>query len=209
MADEIVSRGRGRPSAKSTKFVRSCSFRPRWKRCSNAPRLPAVRIASSECGIIWGADAAPGSHWPHDEHQPGRFDRWLGAAALKFSRRDSQNWIGRTLNFAASLRGAASTSYAQHAIAEADFRNRRARHIVYGHTHCAETVPLEASPCRRLRAESNLLQRGCCRRSYQPMQMFTGSHEWPPATPSRCSASIKATNAAADPRKPGPARWPR
>ena len=31
--------------------------------------------------------------------------------------------------FVNDLRGAASTSYAPHAIAEADFRNRRARHI--------------------------------------------------------------------------------
>lgn len=99
------------------------------------------------------------------------------AAALKFSRRDSQNWIGRTLNFAASLRGAASNSYAQHAIAEADFRNRRARHIVYGHTHCAETVPLDASHADGYVLNQTYFNAGCCRRSYQPMQMFTGSHE--------------------------------
>src|SRR5207237_10292814 len=32
------------------------------------------------------------------------------AAALKFSRRDSQNWVGRTLSFMAGLRGAGSMS---------------------------------------------------------------------------------------------------
>ncbi len=32
-----------------------------------------------------------------------------------------------------------------HALAEADFRNHRAKHIVYGHTHLNERVPLDAS----------------------------------------------------------------
>ena len=30
-------------------------------------------------------------------------------------------------------------------LTEQDFRNRRAKHIVYGHTHHAENVPLDAS----------------------------------------------------------------
>ena len=45
----------------------------------------------------------------------------------------------------AQLRGADDASYYQHALAEQDFRNRRAKHIVYGHTHYAESVPLDAS----------------------------------------------------------------
>jgi hypothetical protein len=99
------------------------------------------------------------------------------AAALKFARRDTHNWIGRTLNFVNSLRGAASTSYAPQAIAEADFRNRRARHIVYGHTHQPETVPLDASHADGYVLTQTYFNAGCCRRSYQPMQMLTGSHE--------------------------------
>jgi hypothetical protein len=99
------------------------------------------------------------------------------AAALKFSRRDSHNWINRTLCFVNDLRGAASTSYAQHAITEPDFRNRRARHIVYGHTHLAETVPLDASHADGYVLNQTYFNAGCCRRSYQPTQMLTGSQE--------------------------------
>ncbi|HEX3870467.1 MAG TPA: hypothetical protein VHV77_08530 [Pirellulales bacterium] len=36
-------------------------------------------------------------------------------------------------------------SYARHAMGEPDFRNRRAKAIVYGHTHQSETMPLDAS----------------------------------------------------------------
>ena len=99
------------------------------------------------------------------------------AAALKFSRRDSQNWIGRTLAFLAGLRGMTSPSYAQHALAEADFRNRRARHIVYGHTHQYETVPLDASHADGFVLNQTYFNAGCWRRTYQPTQMLAGNHE--------------------------------
>ena len=99
------------------------------------------------------------------------------AAALKFTRRDSQNWIGRTLAFLNSLRGANSSSYAQHALSEADFRNRRARHIVYGHTHQHEIVPLDASHADGFVLNQTYFNAGCCRRTYQPTQMLAGNHE--------------------------------
>jgi hypothetical protein len=99
------------------------------------------------------------------------------AAALKFSRRDSQNWMGRTLAFLASLRGARSLSYAAHAMAEADFRNRRARHIVYGHTHQHEIVPLDASHADGYVLNQTYFNAGCWRRCYQPTQMLAGTHE--------------------------------
>ncbi|HTN76087.1 MAG TPA: hypothetical protein VL096_12600, partial [Pirellulaceae bacterium] len=44
-----------------------------------------------------------------------------------------------------SVRGATSDSYFPQAHSEQEFRNRRSRHIVYGHTHTAETIPLDAS----------------------------------------------------------------
>jgi hypothetical protein len=99
------------------------------------------------------------------------------AAALKFTRRDSQNWIGRTLAFLNSLRGATSSSYAQHALSEADFRNRRARHIVYGHTRQHEIVPLDASHADGFVLNQTYFNAGCCRRTYQPTQMLAGNHE--------------------------------
>ncbi|HRF00029.1 MAG TPA: hypothetical protein PLI18_05895 [Pirellulaceae bacterium] len=65
--------------------------------------------------------------------------------ALKFSHRRIGDWAARTESWLAELRGVAEGSYASHAASEPDYRNRRARHIVYGHTHQAETVPLDAS----------------------------------------------------------------
>lgn len=97
------------------------------------------------------------------------------AAALKFGRRDSQNWIGRTLSFLASLRGATSMSYAKHALAEADFRNRRARHIVYGHTHEHEVVPLDASHADGYVLSQTYFNAGTCRRGYRVTQTLTAS----------------------------------
>lgn len=99
------------------------------------------------------------------------------AAALKFGRRDSQNWMGRTMSFLAGLRGTNSLSYAQHAMAEADFRNRRARHIVYGHTHQQEIVPLDASHADGYVLNQTYFNTGCWRRTYQPTQTLAGSHE--------------------------------
>jgi hypothetical protein len=99
------------------------------------------------------------------------------AAALKFSRRDNQNWIGRTLGFIAGLRGATTLSYAQHALGEADFRNRRARHIVYGHTHQHEIVPLDASHADGYVLSQTYFNAGSCRRAYQPTPMLAGNDE--------------------------------
>lgn len=62
---------------------------------------------------------------------------------LKFSKRLSIGWAAKIIHWVQGLRG--GDSYAAHALVEQDFRNRRARHIVYGHTHQAESVPLDAS----------------------------------------------------------------
>jgi UDP-2,3-diacylglucosamine pyrophosphatase LpxH len=99
------------------------------------------------------------------------------AAALKFTRRDSNNWIGRTMKFLADLRGAATCSYAPHAMSEADFRNRRARHIVYGHTHQHEIIPLDASHADGYVLNQTYFNAGSCRRGYRPTQMMAGNHE--------------------------------
>jgi hypothetical protein len=99
------------------------------------------------------------------------------AAALKFGRRDTHDWTGRTLAFIAGLRGAKSASYAQHALAEADCRNRRARHIVYGHTHQHEIVPLDASHADGYVLSQTYFNAGTWRRCYLPTQTVAGHHE--------------------------------
>lgn len=95
------------------------------------------------------------------------------SAALKFSRRDSSDWSGKTLAFLASLRGAKSESYLPHALAEPDFRNRRARHIVYGHTHAHETAPLDASHADGYVLHQTYFNAGTWRRVYQPTRALS------------------------------------
>ncbi|HUE69265.1 MAG TPA: hypothetical protein VMP01_00085 [Pirellulaceae bacterium] len=92
------------------------------------------------------------------------------AAALKFSKKGSSDWTGKTLRWLASLHGATSESYLAHALAEPDFRNRRARHIIYGHTHAAETVPLDASHADGYVLNQTYFNAGTFRRVYRPTQ---------------------------------------
>jgi hypothetical protein len=103
------------------------------------------------------------------------------AAALKFTRRDSTAWAARTLGFLHKLRGAASDSYACHALNEPEFRNRRARHIIYGHTSVAETIPLEASFADGYVLSQTYFNAGSWRRSYRPAINAAGGHEFIPS----------------------------
>ncbi len=92
------------------------------------------------------------------------------AGALKFSKRDSLDWTGKILRWQASLRGAKSESYLLHAMAEPDFRNRRARHIVYGHTHTHEITPLDASHADGYVLSQTYFNAGTWRKVYRPTQ---------------------------------------
>ncbi len=81
-----------------------------------------------------------------------RRDTWLPfdvvdglAGTLMFSRRSPFAAAGKANSWLQLMRGTNSDSYYAHALAEQDFRNRRARHIIYGHTHAAESVPIDAS----------------------------------------------------------------
>ncbi len=100
--------------------------------------------------------------------------------ALKFSKKLSIGWTSTIVEWLQQLRGAAEPSYYKHALAEADFRNRRARHVVYGHTHAAESIPLDASY-----ADGNLLNQvyfnsGTWRRVHRPTQLSAAQHEFIP-----------------------------
>jgi hypothetical protein len=103
------------------------------------------------------------------------------ASAITFSRRESTGWATRVMRWLCELRGATSESYAIHALAEADFRNRRATHIVYGHTHAAETVPLEASYADGFVLNQMYFNTGTWRRTYRPTITVTGREEFIPA----------------------------
>lgn len=99
------------------------------------------------------------------------------AAALKIGRRDGQAWVRRTLEFLERLQGTKGLSLVPHALAEADFRNRRARHIVYGHTHQPEMVPLDASHADGVVLSQTYFNTGSWRRRFQTTQMLLGQLE--------------------------------
>jgi len=100
--------------------------------------------------------------------------------ALKFSKRLSIGWAGKTTAWLQSLRGAASESYYEHALSEQDFRNRRARHIVYGHTNNAETVPLDASYADGYVLNQVYFNTGSWRRVQRPAAFAPCEHEFVP-----------------------------
>ncbi len=103
------------------------------------------------------------------------------ATALKFSKRLSLGWSSRITNWLQQMRGASSPSYYQHALAEPDFRNRRAQHIVYGHTHAAESVPLDASFADGYVLNQVYFNSGTWRRVHRQTQLAPGEHEFIPS----------------------------
>lgn len=103
------------------------------------------------------------------------------AGALKFSKRLSIGWSSKITGWLDSLRGASSKSFYHHALAEQDFRNRRARHIVYGHTHHAECVPLDASYADGYVLEQMYFNSGTWRRVHQQTRLAPGEHEFIPS----------------------------
>jgi len=98
--------------------------------------------------------------------------------ALKFSRRLSVGWASWIAQWIANLRGADNSSYFQHALTEQDFRNRRAKHIVYGHTHHPEVVPLDASYADGYVLHQAYFNSGTWRRVHQQTQFAPREHEF-------------------------------
>ena len=77
-----------------------------------------------------------------------------------------------------TIRGADSDSFASHALTEPDFRNRRAKHVVYGHTHAAEIVPLDASHAEGYVLDQIYFNAGTWRRIYRPASFAPAGHEF-------------------------------
>jgi len=98
--------------------------------------------------------------------------------ALKFSKRLSIGWASAIAEWINKLRGTASESYYPHALTEQDFRNRRARHIVYGHTHLAEAVPLDASYAEGYVLEQVYFNSGTWRRVHCQTRLAPSEHEF-------------------------------
>lgn len=98
--------------------------------------------------------------------------------ALKFSKRAPAGWASSILQWLNGVRGATSSSYAAMALTEPDFRNRRSKHIVYGHTHAVETVPLDASYAEGYVLNQLYFNSGTWRRVHRPTQLAPGEHEF-------------------------------
>jgi UDP-2,3-diacylglucosamine pyrophosphatase LpxH len=97
---------------------------------------------------------------------------------LRFSKRRSSGWTAATTQWLRSIRGADSDSFAMHALTEPDFRNRRAKHVVYGHTHVAEIVPLDASHAEGYVLDQVYFNAGTWRRIYRPASFAPSGHEF-------------------------------
>lgn len=98
--------------------------------------------------------------------------------ALKFSKRLPAGWATSTIRWFNRLRGSTCESYYPHALTEPDFRSRRARHLVYGHTHTAENVPLDASYAEGYVLNQMYFNAGTWRRVYRQTQWAPGAHEF-------------------------------
>lgn len=97
---------------------------------------------------------------------------------LKFSKGVSLKLASAAIVWFNQLRGGEETSYAEHALAEPDFRNRSARHIVYGHTHHAESVPLDASFAEGYTLNQMYFNSGTWRRVHQATRFAPQEREF-------------------------------
>lgn len=98
--------------------------------------------------------------------------------ALKFSKRLSVGWAGKLAGWLNGLRGQSDGSYAAHALTEQEFRNRRARYVVYGHTHEAESVPLDASYAEGFVLNQLYFNAGTWRRVHRQTVLAPREHEF-------------------------------
>ncbi len=139
---------------------------------------PAIR---KEVKKVWDELADEFLEHPFVQHR----DTWCPVdivdglqKALKFSRRLSVGWASWIAQWIAELRGASSESFYQHALTEQDFRNRRAKHIVYGHTHHPEIVPLDASHADGYVLHQAYFNSGTWRRVHQQTKFAPREHEF-------------------------------
>lgn len=68
--------------------------------------------------------------------------------------------------------------WAGHALGEADLRNRRASHVVYGHTHVAAAMPLEVSHAEGFVLQQTYFNTGAWQRIYRPTMPVAGRQDF-------------------------------
>ncbi len=115
----------------------------------------------------------------HDTWNP--FDLVDGLQrALRFSKRLPVGWVGSTMSWLNQIRGVDGDSYYYHALAEQDFRSRRSKYIIYGHTHLAESIPLDASYASGCVLNQEYFNSGTWRRVYRQTCLAPEQHEFIP-----------------------------
>lgn len=97
---------------------------------------------------------------------------------LRFASRPARGWRNSILAWHRAVRGVPAASYLGHALREQDFRNRRAKHVVYGHRHVPETRPLEASFADGYVLDQIFHQAAGWRRMYRSTAVNSGHGEW-------------------------------
>lgn len=109
--------------------------------------------------------------------------RQLGAleSLLSFRDQDDDGWGERLLAWLKKQGRGKNPSLWKHALDESEFRNRRARHIVYGHTHADEVVPLDASFADGYLLSQIYFNSGTWRRVYLPTKNSGDWREFLPA----------------------------
>jgi len=98
--------------------------------------------------------------------------------ALQFSRSLSIGWASSVLSWLSELRVPGEGDFYRHALAEQEFRNRRAKHIVYGHTHAVETIPLDASFSDGHTLNQIYFNSGTWRRVHRQTRLAPGEREF-------------------------------
>jgi len=140
--------------------------------------IPAIR---KRVKLVWDAlaDELLSGEFVRNRDGLGSSDLVDGLArALKFNKRISTGWTASILQWLQKIRGATSDSYASHALHEQDFRNRRAKHVVFGHTHAGEIVPLDTSHAEGYVLDQVYFNAGTWRRVYRQTRFSPGEHEF-------------------------------
>jgi hypothetical protein len=107
---------------------------------------------------------------------------------LRFSKRPPIGWASSIVTWLNEIRGVENVSYYRHALAEQDFRSRRSKYVVYGHTHLAESVPLDASYASGCVLQQEYFNSGTWRRVYRQTCQAPNQYEFVPRDVMTCTA---------------------
>ena len=98
--------------------------------------------------------------------------------ALKFSRGVSLSNLGRLLSWIKEKVVTRESSYYAQALTEAAFKNRKAKFVVYGHTHHHEVVPLDSATMEQGLVNQIYINSGTWRRVHELAKMNPNDEEF-------------------------------